>query len=1001
MTPSTSSSSLPPLSEDFFSSSADSPAAASIAGPTITWSNSPITPSSSSSISAPSLHAAKRSKWEKMDNLLSSYGFLSLGDFLDVLFHNHARDEPEPRTPRHITAVNKFFSGSNTFQISHLIERLYHHRESRPKRRHTAEHASAFSPHIPLEDIHFAQPSLSAWATRLVGNRIHHSVGTLARKNRDDSESRTHIRASTNGKDPNARVVSWEDIEGLAQKYATNAELVWYLTECMAAPRKKGVVVIRRRRPHPAIQVAAISSFILSRNQYTSGDLALPLGIWHFARKSHIDVKHVYCRFGSIISDTTVRTSLNTMTEHLLSLLINVRKATEEDESRWFKIIDNVQEYSPVYEHGLGRDNQLKVGTACTAVCYEDCKPGAFNADDHVARVIAQERQTMTAESIFSSIDWTHNQAVACLHFVRVLAEFVPELAPLRAQITTRFCTAPIAKHLLPEDRKTINQPIGTNAEHELELKGMRAALSDFDQQLGVEPEKSDNILSWVRGDGASHATIMRLKKYLVTSENIYHSFRNVISTPETWHTKATDLNSCASNHFGPAALKDPSSLSRSSNAANMKRPTDLKKCDFYPTSRSMTLIWEARVLDCWRLILNIETDILAHFSTLATAKKLPTLDDLVAKADTIRQRYASQTAYDQSLSKSEYDKADPGSQVPSGTPWNSRSTADATPESATDNMPGLSKEGPKIHREAFEFDGDRVLSNTILFLMEFGWWIELNYAIPGGDVGRIIEIFKIFIFTFGGTANQNYMRYMLDLYALLEFECSPDLKEALLNNWLMRLLRTWLEGNLMQEHNNRWLEDMIRRRGGNFDDKFYRQTLSPNVRNFIRLKEDIESAFELKRRGKAHTSPHLRNETKVLLRLYKEEELHLFRSTRSMGHAAVNRFDRGYRRLEGGKLDEYLAQSAEYANLLADMERVRRGTNSPSPTVPDSDSDSGSSHDGRNSRSSMDLEARPTSPLSSNSDSSSSSASMESEEEDEEEPVVSELDTEDESDNE
>ncbi|KAJ7815078.1 hypothetical protein B0H14DRAFT_2375595 [Mycena olivaceomarginata] len=476
MTPSTSSSSLsplPPLSGDFFSSSADSPASASIAGPAITWSNSPITPSSSSSISAPSLRAAKRSKWEKMDDLLSSYGFLSLGDFLDVLFHNHARDEPDPRTPRHIAAVNKFLSGSNTFRMSHLIERLYHHRESRPKRRHTAERAAAFSPHIPLEDIHFAQPSLSAWATRLVGNRIHDSVGTLARKNRDDSESRTHIRASTNGKDPNARVVSWEDthftIEGLAQKYATNAELVWYLTECMAAPRKKGVVVIRKRRPHPAIQVAAISSFILSRNQYASGDLALPLGIWHFACKSHIDVKRVYCRFGSIISDTT------------------------------------------------------------------DCKPGAFNADDHVARVIAQERQTMTAESIFSSIDWIHNQAVACLHFVRVLAEFVPELTPLRAQITTRFRTAPIAKHLLPEDRKTINQPIGTNAEHELETEGYACRIVRFRPAARSEPEKSDNILSWVRGDGASHATIMRLKKYLVTSENIYHSFRNVISTPETF----------------------------------------------------------------------------------------------------------------------------------------------------------------------------------------------------------------------------------------------------------------------------------------------------------------------------------------------------------------------------------------------------------------------------------------------------------------------------------
>jgi hypothetical protein len=45
-------------------------------------------------------------------------------------------------------------------------------------------------------------------------------------------------------------------------------------------------------------------------------------------------------------------------------------------------------------------------------------------------------------------------------------------------------------------------------------------------------------------------------------------------------------------------------------------------------------------------------------------------------------------------------------------------------------------EEGPKTHKEPPGFDGDRVLSNVILFLMEFGWWIELNYAIPEGDVG-------------------------------------------------------------------------------------------------------------------------------------------------------------------------------------------------------------------------------------------------------------------------
>ncbi|KAJ7933573.1 hypothetical protein B0H13DRAFT_1856078 [Mycena leptocephala] len=87
-----------------------------------------------------------------------------------------------------------------------------------------------------------------------------------------------------------------------------------------------------------------------------------------------------------------------------------------------------------------------------------------------------------------------------------------------------------------------------------------------------------------------------------------------------------------------------------------------------------------------------------------------------------------------------------------------------------------------------------------------------------------------------------------------------------------------------------------------------------------------VETAFELKRRSKAHPSPHLRDETKVLLRLYQEEELHHFRSGRSMGHAAVNRFDRGYQRLDNEKMAEYLQRSKEYADVLEEMEILRNG---------------------------------------------------------------------------
>jgi hypothetical protein len=146
-------------------------------------------------------------------------------------------------------------------------------------------------------------------------------------------------------------------------------------------------------------------------------------------------------------------------------------------------------------------------------------------------------------------------------------------------------------------------------------------------------------------------------------------------------------------------------------------------------------------------------------------------------------------------------------------------------------------------------------------------------------------------------------------------------------NNWLVNLtgkLGQWIEGDLMQEHYNRWLEDMVQKKGGQFDNKFYRSTLAPNVHHFLRIKEEIESAFDLKARSKAHTSPHLRDEFQQLLRMHREDELHLFCSKRSMGHAAVNRFDRGYKRLEEGRLDDFLKKSTAYADILDDIQKSK-----------------------------------------------------------------------------
>jgi hypothetical protein len=86
-----------------------------------------------------------------------------------------------------------------------------------------------------------------------------------------------------------------------------------------------------------------------------------------------------------------------------------------------------------------------------------------------------------------------------------------------------------------------------------------------------------------------------------------------------------------------------------------------------------------------------------------------------------------------------------------------------------------------------------------------------------------------------------------------------------------------------------------------------------------MRFKEHIEEAFELKHRSKTHGAPHLRNEFQQLLRMHKEDELHLFRPGRTMGHAAINYFGRGYQRLEDGRMDHFIEQSTAYSDIMID----------------------------------------------------------------------------------
>ncbi|KAJ7027286.1 hypothetical protein C8F04DRAFT_1212422 [Mycena alexandri] len=859
-------------------------------------------------------------KFDMMERILANLDpFSSLGEFLSFLFHHHPHGESDPRGLSHAKVVSRFLSGRSLIRMADILPLIYQHKNSFPSVNSTRSHErnTMFCTSGRPEDLQHARPYLSTWAVRLTAEEAGRQVEAGTHNDPDNPNSRVQLRA---------KIITPQDlghfsIRHIEQQYLKTLPLPMMLTEFMAAPRVEGVFVVRERRPHPMIQVSAIASFIVSRNRYANGDLAMILGIWHFACKSHVDLKRVYCRLASTVSDTTSRDALVSVTAaNFTALQSKTKAATARGERITATIFDNVQEYCPVYEQGIGRQSEMKVGCAATCVGLEDCTP------------------------------------VIQLHWLSALAQFAPELEHLLPLILNLFRTK-LAKHRMREGRKTPVQPLSTNSEHELTAQGLERAIYDFDGQIGIETEIDDGLLELLRGDGASYVMLLRLSKFCAP----LGKFKNKIPLLEIWHNGSTTQNSIATNHYGPATSSDPSSLSKCSSTAGFKRPANVKCCDYYPTVRNCTAIWKAHVLDCWRLFFGAE-DLEAHVFTLAKTNQLPTLDTLLAHAATPVDRYASLAAPQHALDAAESMAPDHVNPVPVGSMWvPPRTPATHSPPGqmgAADTMPDLvdiqepsdvprtaapeTEEAPKCHEELPGFTGDRVLRNSELVMM-FGWFLELITAVPEGDIGRVWEIMKIWIFTYAGSSHQQYMAYLLELYCFLKYDASVDLRDAVLNNWLVNItgeLGKWIPGDLLQEHYNRWLEDMVQKHGAEFDNEFYRKIISPNVHYFLRIKEEITEGFNLKSRGKTHTSRDVRDEVKLLMTLFKEEEVHLFCEGRSMGHAAVNQFARGWRRLDEGKLNDFLEKSTAFGDFLAEIHRVDHSVQPPSTLTANTNED-------------------------------------------------------------
>ncbi|KIJ11608.1 hypothetical protein PAXINDRAFT_157256 [Paxillus involutus ATCC 200175] len=299
-------------------------------------------------------------------------------------------------------------------------------------------------------------------------------------------------------------------------------------------------------------------------------------------------------------------------------------------------------------------------------------------------------------------------------------------------------------------------------------------------------------------GDGKTFDQLLWLKRYLIVHEGDLESLWCLMPMLELWHTKWTELSRLVRHHWGGENfMHNTTTLGCMANHASCPTPANLRKVDFYNGAHLVNLVLNANLLNCWE-----PTSV---HRTLLT-----------------------------------YDPDHPD-RVPRGTPWPQMNSTMSDTSPQHDEEPVMEVDDDSLaDPDTFsvrsaddDTERDEALANSTLFVCSAIWWCEVCRAIAVGDLGRVWEILKLWIFTFAGGGNPNYTQYLLKLYCNIRWEFLSLLKTAILNNWLVNphsVIELFIELDLLQEHSNFWLEAMAQHKGKEFNEPAYRKVLAPNV---------------------------------------------------------------------------------------------------------------------------------------------------------------------------
>ena len=186
-----------------------------------------------------------------------------------------------------------------------------------------------------------------------------------------------------------------------------------------------------------------------------------------------------------------------------------------------------------------------------------------------------------------------------------------------------------------------------------------------------------------------------------------------------------------------------------------------------------------------------------------------------------------------------------------------------------------------------------------------------------------LIHLDKVWVFTFTGSGCNKYSNELLKLTCNFEFEYSPELQEAVKNNWLCNL--TGIEGcwflmDLLQEKNIKQLKKMVQRRDATFGGNFFQTIVALNIQAFLQVISSMRTMARLGDKGGTHRRQKKQAAMRELWRHMEEHGLHRFRAGHNQGHSTQDDFEAGYDRFDTTpRITDFISRTLRNAGAIHD----------------------------------------------------------------------------------